>query len=215
MYGKIRPLLYASLSIFTFSAGAVEKGPRPVPMTQDLQAQERFESALELHQLGVDGDEEAVIAAQEILEELLERNPDDARVKAFLGNLYVLRARDAIFYRKMKWLRKGESTLDGAVAAAPEDPSVRSVRAVNSYMLPRIFGRRDLAEEDFGLLISWAQNDPDRFDDDLLRFVYFHAGCFYGKRDGEKGLALLESALATPGSSVSEDQIRAEIEELR
>jgi hypothetical protein len=72
-----------------------------------------------------------------------------------------------------------------------------------------------LAEEDFDLLISWAQNEPDRFDDDLLRFVYFHAGCFYGERDEEKGLALLESALATPGSSVSEDQIRAEIEELR
>lgn len=198
-----------------FSAGAVEKGARPSALSEDPVVEEQFAVALELHQKGVEGDEDAVVEAQQILEQLLEREPTNARVQAFLGNLYALRARDAIFYKKMGWLRKGEETLDGAVAAAPDDPSVRSVRAINSFKLPRIFGRRDLAEEDFGLLMDWAENDPSRFSDDLRRFVLYHAGQFYGERDEARGRELLEKARSVPGGSVSDEEIEEQLREMR
>ncbi|MGE9289964.1 MAG: tetratricopeptide repeat protein, partial [Puniceicoccales bacterium] len=163
------------------SLWGLEKGARPEPMSDDPEVREQFARGLDLHQEGVAGDEDAVVEAQEIMEELLAANPDDARVQVFLGNLYVLRARDAVFYKKMDWLKKGVAVLDEAVAAAPEDPDVRSVRAINSYQLPRIFGRRDIAEEDFEVLVNWAETDPDRYSDSLLRFVYYHAGIFAEK----------------------------------
>ena len=97
---------FLGLMVFAVSLAAVEEGVRPLPMSDDPVVKEKFFTALDLHQEGVAGDEDAVLQAQEILEELLILNPDDARVQVFLGNLYVLRARDAVFYRKMKWLKK-------------------------------------------------------------------------------------------------------------
>lgn len=194
---------------------AVEKGARPEPMSDDPAVREQFSRGLDLHQEGVAGDEDAVIEAQEIFEEILAENPDDARAQVFLGNLYVLRARDAIFYKKMDWLKKGVATIDDAVAAAPEDPDVRSVRAINSYQLPRIFGRRDVAEEDFGVLLDWAREDPERYSDSLLRFVYFHAGLFEDKvGDEEEAKTLFELALSVPSDSVSDEAIREAIDDL-
>ena len=197
------------LFLFMSAVGlqAVEKGPRPNPLSSDPVTVSRFMEALELHQ-------DAVIQAQSILEELLVAAPDDVRVQAFLGNLYAMRARDAYLLGKMKWLRRSTSTLDKAVAAAPDDVTVRSVRAVNSYKLPKMCGRWDVAEEDFGVLLDWAESDPSRYSDSLLRFVYFHAGQFWGEEDDAKAQALFEQALAVPGDSVSDEEIREAMEEL-
>ncbi len=185
-----------------------------MPMSDDPTVRDRFEAALDLHQEGVEGDEEAVIAAQEILEELLAENPKDARVRAFLGNLYTLRARDAIFYRKSSWLKRGLATLDEAVEMAPDDPHVRSVRAVNSYRLPRIFRRREVAEEDFAVLLDWKKNDPGKYSDSLLRFVTYHAGQFYEDVNQDKALSLYKEALEIPADSVSDEQILIAIQEI-
>ena len=193
---------------------AVEKGPRPEPLTTDEQARILFWHGLDLHQKGVAGDENAVVEAQEIFEQILEEYPEDARVQAFLGNAYAMRARDAIFYKKMDWLKKGLQTLDSAVDSEPEDPHVRSVRAINSYQLPRIFGRRDVAEEDFQVLLEWAKNDPDRYTDGLLRLVYFHAGMFTSRQDEEKARTLYRKALGVPSDSVSEAEIKEALEDV-
>ena len=194
---------------------AVERGPRPEPIAGGESTETMFEKGLELHQDGVAGDEEAVREAQDIFEDLHARHPEDARILAFLGNLYTLRARDAVFFRKMDWLKKGLSTLDEAVGMRPEDPHVRSVRAINSYRLPGIFGRRDVASEDFGLLLDWTEEHPDRFDDGLLRFVYFHAGKFKADRNERHARELFELALSVPAKSVSDDAIREALADVR
>ncbi|MEM0965982.1 MAG: tetratricopeptide repeat protein [Verrucomicrobiota bacterium] len=203
----LRYLFFLSL-VLVATAGAVEKGARPQPLSEDEEVRALFFRGLDLHQEGVAGDEDAVIEAQEIFEQIFEGHPEDARAQAFLGNLYVLRARDAIFYRKMGWLEKGVDTLDAAVANRPEDPHVRSVRAINSYLLPRIFGRRDIAEEDFTVLLGWAEDEPDRFDNGLLRLVYYHAGQFKSRNDDELAKTLFLKALDSPGESVSEEEIQ-------
>ena len=186
----------------------VEPGPRPGLMSENPQDQARFREALEAHQEGVGGDEAAVRRAQDLLEELQRAHPGDARVRAFLGNTYVLRARDAVLFRKMKWLRQGVDLLDEAVAAAPDDPHVRSVRAVNSYQLPALFGRSGIAREDFATLLAWTRDHPERFTPDLLRFVYYHAGQFYEGEDDYQSAQLYELALSTDSDSVSDEQIR-------
>ncbi len=192
----------------------MERGPRPEPLKGGEKERELFREGLALHQEGVGGDEEAVVRAQEIFEALRADYPEDARVLAFLGNIYTLRARDAVFYRKMDWLEKGLATIDRAVALEPEDPHVRSVRAVNSYRLPRIFGRRDVAGEDFAVLLEWAEEDPERFSPDLLRFVYFHAGRYEARSDEARARHLYELALSVPAESVSESEIRKALEEV-
>lgn len=221
LIGGISPHGMDILRLFSFLAlagllvplSAVEKGPRPGPEADDPESVRRFAEGLELHQTGVEGDEDAVAQAIAIFEELQERHPDDARVQAFLGNLYTLRARDVIFFRKMRWLRKGLDTLDAAVAASPEDPHVRSVRAINSYRLPSMFGRRQVADEDFAVLLEWAVSDPDRFSDGLLRFVYFHAGCYYAEEGDSRAHDLFERAMDAPGDSVSDEKIRRKLSE--
>ena len=207
-------VLALTLSFMSGLWGDVERGPRPEPLAGGEKERDLFWKGLELHQEGVGGDEKAVLRAQKIFEALQADYPKDARVLAFLGNVYALRARDAIFYRKMDWLNKGLETIDQAVALEPEDPHVRSVRAVNSYRLPRIFGRRDVAEEDFAVLLEWAEEDPERFSPDLLRFVYFHAGQYEARSDEARARSLYELALAVPAESVSENEIRKALEEV-
>ncbi|MFP4353120.1 MAG: hypothetical protein ACLFRP_02035 [Puniceicoccaceae bacterium] len=209
-------LVFALALPFVMSGlrGEVERGPRPEPLKGGEKERELFWKGLELHQEGVAGDEKAVVRAQEIFEALQAEHPEDARVLVFLGNLYTLRARDAVFYRKMGWLEKGLETIDRAVALEPEDPHVRSVRAVNSYRLPRLFGRRDVAGEDFAVLLEWAEEDPERFSPDLLRFVYFHAGRYEARSDRARARELYELALAVPAESVSESEIRKALEEV-
>jgi len=188
--------------------GNVEKGPRPEPLLGGDKERELFRKGLELRQEGVGGDENAVVEAPAIFETLQTAYPEDARVLAFLGNTYALRARDAIFYKKMGWLEKGLETIDRAVALEPEDPHVRSVRAINSYQLPGIFGRKDVAKEDFEVLLDWAEGDPNRFSPGLLRFVYFHAGKFVSRNDEPRARELYVLALSVPSESVSEREIR-------
>ena len=188
-------------------APGIEPGPRPGLMSENPEDRARFQEALDAHQEGVGGDKDAVRRAQDILEELQRAHPDDARVRAFLGNTYALRARDAVLFRKMKWLREGVDLLDGAVAAAPNDPHVRSVRAVNSYQLPALFGRREIATKDFATLLAWTRDHPERFTPDLLRFVYYHAGEFYAGEDDYEAAQLYQLALSTDSDSVPDEQI--------
>lgn len=209
-------ILWTGLLLTAFSpSGAVEPGPRPLLESGDREGTERFHHGLDLHQKAVSGDEEAVDEAMVLFEGLREDFPEDARVRAFLGNVYALKARDAVFFRKTGWLKRAFATIDSAVEQSPEDPHVRTVRAVNSYQIPGFLGRRDFAEEDFSVLLEWARTDPDRFTNGLLKFVYFHAGRFYAGEDERRGRRLLNKALELPDASVSEEEVQKELEAIR
>jgi len=192
------------------SAGA---GPRPEAKVDDPVVREEFQKALHLHQMGVDGDEKAVVQAMSLLGDLHKEYPNDSLILAFLGSACTLRARDAIFYQKMGYLREGLQAIDRAVEMDPENPNVRVVRAVNSYQLPSVFGRRSVAREDFEQLILWADKDPDSFGEDLLRFTYYHAGLFASRESNSQAKQLFYRALEVPSQSVSDQEIERALSE--
>ena len=87
----------------------------------------------------------------------LKADPKDHLAKVNLGSAYTLRSSKSFWGpKKMEYLKKGGRLMDEAVAAAPQDPRVRFLRAANSYRVPRRFGRRSVAVEDFKVLMPVA-----------------------------------------------------------
>lgn len=87
----------------------------------------------------------------------LDADPKDQLAKVNLGSAYTLRSAESFWGpKKMEYLKKGGALMDEAVAAAPKDPRVRFLRAANSYRVPKRFGRRSLAVDDFRILMPIA-----------------------------------------------------------
>ncbi len=125
----------------------------------------------------------------------MKEDPENELARAYLGNTYTLKARDAAPWRKRGWLNRGIETMDAAVDRAPGNPRVRLIRAINAYNLPRMAGRYDLAAGDFTVLLEALDESPDEFDAAFAQEVYFHAGAFAIKEaDFKRAVVLLEKA---------------------
>lgn len=172
------------------------------------EASPELERAIEVHDRAVEGSESAVDEAIGRLESLVEDEPDNELARAYLGSAYTIKARDAALWNKRGWVERGVETIDTAVEAAPEDPRVRLVRAINAYNLPQRVGRYELAAEDFAILLDALREEHPAIDSVLERAVYFHAGAFALKeREDGRALELLEKAAAVEGKNELEDQI--------
>ena len=124
--------------------------------------------------------------------------------------VYTLDSRDAWpGPGKLTYLRNGGKELDAAVAAAPDNPAVRFVRAIDYYELPTFFGKRQTARDDFRILvdqIEGVQKTPYVLNVETRQAIYYYAGLSLkqlsqpadAKRVWLRGLALdPKSALAT------------------
>ena len=131
------------------------------------------------------------------LEWLLKHDGERAPYLALLGSARTIQARDAIFYKKMDFLKDAEKLLDRAVELDSENPQVLLIRAITSYKLPRIFGRRDVAEADFATLIKQIESTPEAIEPFLRKTIYFHAGTFLLDEKEPKSLTLLRKAQET------------------
>lgn len=191
-------------------------GPPPNPGTLTDADQKLFEKALDFHQQGVNGDRNATIQAYALFAEMAKRHPENPVILAFFGSASTLRARDAIFFRKMDYLRQGLENLDRAVALAPDDCHVRAVRAINNYQLPSFIGRRSLAQEDFAILYaSFSQtNDPlEREQWDLRRFTLYHGGLFALRERRPEARSFFQLALTAPSEMISDNEIKRRLRE--
>ena len=107
------------------------------------------EEGIALHDTAREGDEGAAEEAVEALERYLERFPEDAEARAYLGSAYALMGRDASsVVNKMRYANRGLRHLDSALDAAPRGFPVRMIRAYVNASLPKLFGRADEALED-------------------------------------------------------------------
>ncbi|MCC5790293.1 MAG: hypothetical protein JJT75_11705 [Opitutales bacterium] len=198
--------------------GSEPSAPPQVPIDQrDLpqQSEKWWDTFLEgvlWHDKAVLGNEEATDKAIIKFEEILAEHQDTPWVLAYLGSTFTLKARDAPLLRKRGWANRGFEALDKAVEKTPEDSVVRLIRAINSYHLPRILNRRELAETDFAHLLRKIEDPDHELSNDLKRAIYFHAGAFALHKRESKSLALLEKALATEGSPHLEEPIRQSLD---
>ena len=109
------------------------------------------------------GDTKETKALTADLEKWTKEQPTNYLLQAYLGSVYTLDSRDAWpGPGKLTYLKNGGKVLDAAVAAAPDNPAVRFVRAIDYYELPSIFGKRQTARDDFQILLKQIDGDaPD------------------------------------------------------
>lgn len=124
----------------------------------------------------VAGDSEAVEKCIGFLEGAVKAHPDNQLARAYLGSTYTLRSRDmGMGPAKLATLRHGLAVMDSAVAAAPDNPRVRLVRALTTDSLPFFLGRKKSTRDDFDLLAKMATRSPQKFSQDDLAVIRQHA----------------------------------------
>lgn len=129
-----------------------------------------------LYRRALAGDKQATEQCVAMLEQTLKREPHNEVARAYLGSAYALRSRDMSFgFAKLSTFRRGMALLDSAVAAAPETPRVRLVRALTCDPLPAFLGRKQIARDDFAKLNEMAKKSPERFTPGELKTIREHA----------------------------------------
>ncbi|MBO9600575.1 MAG: hypothetical protein J7559_22475 [Cohnella sp.] len=109
-----------------------------------------------LYQQCVAGNKQALNEADEALERLRDEYPDRPLADAYHGGIMILKARDKRNpLLKLRSVRKGLKLLDNAVAAAPQDLTIRLLRGKAAYHLPEEHFRRTTAAiEDYHMLLQ-------------------------------------------------------------
>lgn len=131
----------------------------------------------ELYRRGLAGDATAVERCIEKLDMALKQEPQNHLARVYLGSTYTLRSRDMGFGpKKLQVVRQGCRTMDEAVAAAPENPKVRLVRALTDQSLPFFLGRKKTAQEDWHHILSILGRNPRALTEDDLQVVYYTTG---------------------------------------
>nr|VFK27561.1 MAG: hypothetical protein BECKMB1821G_GA0114241_102847 [Candidatus Kentron sp. MB]VFK32109.1 MAG: hypothetical protein BECKMB1821I_GA0114274_102946 [Candidatus Kentron sp. MB]VFK75639.1 MAG: hypothetical protein BECKMB1821H_GA0114242_10282 [Candidatus Kentron sp. MB] len=105
------------------------------------------------HNLSVIEVDGASVQADKWLKKARDAAPKDYEIMAYYGSARTMVARDSWnVLTKMGTANKGIAIIDKAIRAAPNNVTVRMVRANNSLALPEMFSRRPKAREDFGFL---------------------------------------------------------------
>jgi tetratricopeptide (TPR) repeat protein len=144
---------------------------------------ERLEEAVRLHQQGVDGNQEAVVRAYEILTELRNQNLENSLIDAYYGSTLALLGRDAILpAEKMQKAMNGLEILDEAVSKDPQNLTIRLLRGHVCNSLPDMFFQRTkTAVEDFTYILDAYQQDPGLFPKPFIWQLLYDLGMAHKK----------------------------------
>jgi hypothetical protein len=128
-----------------------------------------------LYKRALAGDKQAVESCIAGLETAVQAQPQNQLARVYLGSAYTLRSRDMGFGpAKLATLKQGVATMDEAVAAAPDEPHVRLVRALTTDSLPFFLGRKKSSRDDFDWLGKTAAQSPQRFSEADLAVIRQH-----------------------------------------
>jgi hypothetical protein len=141
------------------------------PLIQQIQA--RQEKA-------VNGDTKETKALTADLEKWTKEQPANYLLMAYLGSVYTIDSRDAWpGPGKLTYLKNGGKLMDAAVAAAPDNPAVRFVRAIDYYELPFFFGKGETARDDFKILLQQIDGElktPYTLNLETQQAIFYYAG---------------------------------------
>lgn len=145
-------------------------------------------------------DRKSIKKAVHIFEKVLEKEPDNAEIMAFLGSAYTIKARDfpmkwvanltPIGFMRLYYVKKGINRMDAAIEMDEMNPVVRLIRGIACVNMSEPFGQFDKGIKDIELLLSWIENPSlnKRYagiitDKDFMANVYYRAGKAYLKND--------------------------------
>jgi hypothetical protein len=116
------------------------------------------------HDIGAKDNEQAAKLAEKYFNDLLKLQPTNALATAYLGSTLTMRARDSFWpTRQLSLVKEGIRTMDRAVALAPNDITIRMVRAMNNVHMPRWLDRETIVQDDFVWLWDQVQKQPAFF----------------------------------------------------
>ena len=153
------------------------------------------------HDLGMQGDDDAVEKAFTCFDRLLALDSTNAVALVYRGSLWTLRARDAWWPpTKLKYLREGGKEMDRAVDMAHDDMMVRLTRGINSLNMPEKFGGLETALEDFIILLKHPEF-PNQTRQ-LKAAVFYYGGVAFRRADDyDRARELFRKAIVIlPGS---------------
>jgi tetratricopeptide (TPR) repeat protein len=117
-------------------------------------------------------------------EAALETDPDDHLARVYLGSAHTLRAAETFWGpSKLKYLRRGEKLMNRAVEAAPDNPRVRFIRAVNAYRVPERFKQRPTAVADFSKLLPVAESGGHGLGRRERQAILYYAWLTFSEED--------------------------------
>ena len=159
----------------TNAAVAAPSSLRPDPFSDPL-----IQQVEERHRKAVAGDAQETKKLTADLEKWTKEQPDNHLLQAYLGSTYTLDSRDAWpGPGKLTYLRNGGKLMDAAVAAAPDNPAVRFVRAIDYYELPFFFGKGKTARDDFQILLKQIDGEVKTayvLNLETQQAIYYYAG---------------------------------------
>lgn len=88
--------------------------------------------------------------AVQTLEQTYEKRPEDYIILCYLGDAYVLLAKDATDnMTKASYANKGFAYMDKAVRRSPDEITIRLTRGYSAKATPKFLNRRQFAYDDF------------------------------------------------------------------
>src|SRR5262245_420270 len=107
-------------------------------------------------------DAAAIAEAEELFDQILASEPENATALVYRGSLLGLKLGFHLVppSQSAATLRQSNADLDRAVALAPDDLEVRSVRGYTSFHTPSFVGRDRIAVEDFSHIIPLLEREP-------------------------------------------------------
>ena len=174
-------ILLATTSALAEPASAPAK-PKVDPFSDPL-----IKSVQARHDKAVAGDKKETQALTTDLEKWTKEQPNNHLLQAYLGSVYTLDSRDAWpGPGKLTYLQNGGKELDAAVLAAPNNPAVRFIRAIDYFELPAIFGKRQTARDDFVALLKEVDGEiktPYVLNTETQQAIYYYAGLSFKQMD--------------------------------
>jgi len=139
-----------------------------------------------LHLKGVAGDAAATRRSRKLLRALLEADPDDATLRAYLGSNDLIRAsRTWAVWKKGEITKAGLKRLDAAAAAEQDNVEVRFIRGMSLLGLPDWMEQRAKAETDLAWVADRAEQAVAK--DELAPFMAASALLNHGRVRQEAG----------------------------
>src|SRR6266508_248749 len=107
-------------------------------------------------------DAAAIAEAEELFDQILAAEPENATALVYRGSLLGLKLGFHLIppNQSAATLRQSNADLDRAVALAPDDLEVRTVRGYTSLYTPSFVGRDRIAVEDFSHIIQLLERQP-------------------------------------------------------
>ncbi|TFB21361.1 hypothetical protein E3U55_08580 [Filobacillus milosensis] len=144
--------------------------------------QELFKRAIKLHDQGIEGNDQAVKKAHQLLKEVRALAPENNLIEAYYGSTVALLGRDENLdpIERIEYAEEGLSLLDQVVDKSPNDEDIRTLRGYVCLKIPDdIFGRTETAVKDFNYLINAYESNKTSITKKLYDKLLFDLGNAY------------------------------------